>query len=111
MTKTMTAIAAALLAAVASSPAQAQADASRADAALKKAACQACHSVDKKGVGPAFKDVAQKYKGDPKAHDALVQKVRRGGAGNWGPVPMPPNGPEKISDDELKNVVAWILSV
>ena len=109
--KTMAMAAAALLAATAACPAQAQADAARADAAMKKAACQACHAVDKKGVGPAFKDIAQKYKGDAKAHDALVQKVRKGGAGAWGPVPMPPNGPDKIGDDELKNVVAWILSV
>lgn len=109
--KTMTTIAATLLAAALAPPALAQADAARADAAMKKAACQACHAVDKKGVGPAFKDIAQKYKGDAKAHDALVQKVRKGGAGAWGPVPMPPNGADKISDDELKNVVAWILSV
>lgn len=103
-------VAAALAAALAGPAAAQQVDAAKATAAMGKAACTACHAVDKKMVGPAYKDVAKKYKGDAKAHDMLVQKVRKGGAGNWGPVPMPPNGPDKISDDELNNVISWVLA-
>ena len=77
---------------------------------MQKAACTACHAVDKKMVGPAYKDVAKKYQGDAKAHDMLVQKVRKGGAGVWGPVPMPPNGPDKISDADLDKAITWVLS-
>jgi cytochrome c len=70
--------------------------------------CTACHAVDKKVIGPAYKDVAKKYKGDAKAPDMLAQKVVKGGQGVWGPIPMPPN---KVSDDEAKKLVAWILSL
>ena len=70
--------------------------------------CTACHSVDKKVIGPAYKDVAKKYKGDAKAPDALAAKVIKGGQGVWGPIPMPPN---KVSEDEAKKLVAWILSL
>jgi cytochrome c len=70
--------------------------------------CTACHSVDKKVIGPAYKDVAKKYKGDAKAADALAVKVVKGGTGAWGPIPMPPN---KVSDDEAKKLVAWILAL
>ncbi|HXX84918.1 MAG TPA: c-type cytochrome [Casimicrobiaceae bacterium] len=70
--------------------------------------CTACHAVDKKVIGPAYKDVAKKYKGDAKAPDMLAQKVIKGGQGVWGPIPMPPN---KVSDDEAKKLVAWILSL
>lgn len=78
------------------------------EAALSKAGCMACHTKDKKLVGPAFKDVAAKYKGQD-ATAALVQKVRAGGKGVYGPIPMPPNPPEKISDADLKGGVEWIL--
>jgi len=104
------ALAAALLAATMSSPAVAQLDAAKADAMMKKAACNACHSIDKKGVGPAYKDVAKKHKGDAAAPAKLAEKIRKGGSGVYGPVPMPPNTPDKISDDEVKQLVAWILT-
>ena len=70
--------------------------------------CTACHAVDKKVIGPAYKDVAKKYKGDAKAPESLAQKVSKGGQGVWGPIPMPPN---KVSDDEAKKLVAWILAL
>lgn len=77
-------------------------------AAAQKAGCMACHAMDKKLVGPAFKDVAAKYKGQ-NVVAKLTDKVRKGGAGVWGPIPMPPNPAEKINDGDLKEVVGWIL--
>jgi cytochrome c len=78
------------------------------DEAMTKAGCTACHSKDKKIVGPAYKDVAAKYKGQDVAAK-LMDKVRKGGSGVYGPVPMPPNPPEKINDADLKAVVESIL--
>ncbi|MGZ5265168.1 MAG: c-type cytochrome [Caldimonas sp.] len=78
------------------------------DEAMTKAGCTACHSRDKKIVGPAFKDVAAKYTGQDVAAK-LMDKVRKGGSGVYGPVPMPPNPPEKINDADLKAVVESIL--
>lgn len=78
-------------------------------ALLQKGGCVACHSVDKKIIGPAFKDVAAKYKGKADAQDMLINKVKAGGSGVWGPMPMPANA-GKLSDDEFKSVVAWVLS-
>jgi len=75
---------------------------------LNKAGCMACHSKDKKLVGPSLKEVAAKYKGQD-ATAALVQKVRSGGKGVYGPIPMPPNPPEKINEADLKGGVEWIL--
>jgi len=77
---------------------------------IKKARCNACHAVDKKLVGPSFQDVAAKYKGQADAPAKLFDKVRAGGSGNWGDIPMTPNGPDKISDENLKAVIQWILS-
>jgi cytochrome c len=85
-------------------------DDAAANAVMAKAGCSACHAVDKKLVGPSFQDIAKKYKGDPKAVATLAEKVRKGGAGNWGQIPMPPNPPEKISDADLKSLVEWILT-
>ena len=85
-------------------------DDAAATAAMGKAGCRACHAVDKKMVGPSYQDIAKKYKGDAKAVATLSEKVRKGGTGNWGQVPMPPSPPEKISDADLKAVVEWILS-
>jgi len=68
--------------------------------------CQACHAVDKKLVGPAFKDVAKKYATDASAPQKLALKIKTGGAGVWGPIPMPPNN---VSDADLNKLVAWIL--
>ena len=78
-----------------------------ADLAQKKN-CLACHAVDKKVVGPAYKDVAAKYKGQDVAAK-LAQKVRTGGKDVWGPIPMPPTGPDKISDGDLKTAIETIL--
>jgi len=77
---------------------------------MKKAGCAACHSVDKKGVGPAYKDVAKKRKGEKDSVAMLTKKVRAGGTGAYGQIPMPPNPKEKISDDEVKAMVEWVLS-
>src|SRR5512141_3216353 len=71
--------------------------------------CTACHAVDKKVIGPAYKDVAKKYKGDAKALDVLAAKVLKGGQGVWGPIPMPPN--DKVTANESKKLVAWVLSL
>lgn len=81
-----------------------------ADEALAKAKnCMACHAIDKKVVGPAYKDVAKKYAGDAKAADMLAAKVIKGGAGVWGPVPMPANA--QVNEAESKKLVAWVLSL
>ncbi|HYR01039.1 MAG TPA: c-type cytochrome [Casimicrobiaceae bacterium] len=74
----------------------------------KDKGCTACHGIDKKIVGPAYKDVAKKYKGDAAAPAKLAEKVVKGGSGVWGPIPMPPN---KVTDDEAKKLVAWVLSL
>ena len=70
--------------------------------------CMACHAVDKKLVGPSFKDVAAKYAGQKDAADKLVAKVIKGGSGVWGPVPMPAN--PQVSEADAKTLVQWILS-
>ncbi len=78
-------------------------------ALANKSGCLACHSVDKQIVGPAWKDVAAKYRGQPDAETKLVQKVKNGGAGTWGQVPMPPN--TQVKDDDIKKLVDWILKL
>jgi len=85
-------------------------DDAAANAAMGKAGCNACHAVAKKIVGPSFSDIATKFKADPKAVATLSAQIRKGGAGKWGTIPMPPNPPEKISDADLKAVVEWILT-
>ena len=75
----------------------------------QKAMCTACHAVDKKVVGPSYKDVAAKYKGQAGAQAALIDKVRKGSTGAWGTIPMPPTGPDKINDADLKTVIDWVL--
>ena len=70
--------------------------------------CMACHAVDKKLVGPSYKDVAAKYAGQPDAAEKLAVKVMKGGAGVWGPVPMPANA--QVSADEAKKLIAWIFT-
>jgi cytochrome c len=74
-----------------------------------KSACTACHAVDKKIVGPAYKEVAAKYKGNAKAEALLIEKVKKGGVGTWGQVPMPPNA--AVKDDDIKTLVKWVLSI
>ncbi|HET7794571.1 MAG TPA: c-type cytochrome [Rhizobacter sp.] len=76
--------------------------------AMTKAGCMACHTVDKKLVGPAFKEIAAKYKGQD-VTAKLMEKVRKGGSGVFGPVPMAPNPPDKIDDANLKAAVELIL--
>jgi cytochrome c len=80
----------------------------------KKSGCLACHSVEAKIVGPAWKDVAAKYKGDAGARDALIAKVKTGGKGNWtavtGGVPMPPYSP-RVSDADIEKLVDFVLSL
>jgi len=76
---------------------------------LKKSGCTACHAVDKKIVGPAYKDVAAKYKGDAGAAAKLAAKVKAGGSGVWGPVPMPPN--PAVNDADMKTMIAYILAL
>lgn len=78
------------------------------EAAMNKAGCMACHAKDKKLVGPSFKDIAAKYKGQD-VTAKLFDKVRKGGSGVFGPIPMSPNGPDKIADPDLKDAIAVIL--
>jgi cytochrome c len=79
------------------------------EAAMAKAGCTACHLKDKKLVGPSYRDIAAKYKGQNDAVPKLMDKVRKGGAGVFGPVPMAPNPPDKINDADLKAAVDFIL--
>lgn len=82
----------------------------RADEALaKKHNCVACHQVDKKSVGPAYKEIAKKYKGQADAVAKLSDKVKKGGSGVWGPVPMPPN--PAVLDADVKKLVEWVLAM
>lgn len=76
--------------------------------AMTKAGCMACHAKDKKMIGPAFKEIAAKYKGQD-VTAKLVEKVRKGGSGVFGPIPMAPNPPDKINDADLKAAVEFIL--
>ena len=79
-----------------------------ADLAQKKA-CMACHAVDKKLVGPAYKDVAAKYAGQKDAADKLAVKIQKGSTGVWGPVPMPANA--QVNEAEAKKLAAWVLTL
>jgi cytochrome c len=71
--------------------------------------CMACHQVENKVIGPAYKEVATKYKGDAAALDMLVAKVKSGGVGTWGQIPMPPN--PQVSDENIRAIVTWVLSL
>jgi cytochrome c len=88
---------------------QAWADAAAESAFAKSKNCLACHAIDKKVVGPAFKAVADKYRQDSAALERLALKVRQGGNGVWGVVYMPANA--QVSPDEAKRLVAWVLSL
>ena len=86
------------------------AQAATAEDILTQSGCMACHAKDKKLLGPSFKDISAKYKGQ----DVLAKistKVRTGGSGVWGPMPMSPNSVEKINDADLKTAVSWILKI
>ena len=78
-------------------------------ALLNKNACMACHAVDKKLVGPSYKDVANKYRGQSDAADKLAKKIRAGGAGVWGPIPMPPH--PHVSEADAKKLATYILNI
>ena len=81
-----------------------------ADEALAKSKnCMACHAVDKKLVGPSYKDVAAKYAGQAGAADKLAEKIMKGGSGVWGPVPMPANA--QVNDADAKKLAAWVLTL
>lgn len=88
-------------------PAQAV-DAAAASALAKKGACIACHTANNKMVGPAYKDIAKKYAGDANAPAYLAKKIRSGGSGVWGAVPMPPQA--SLSDAEISTLVDWVLA-
>ena len=80
----------------------------------KKSGCTACHAIDKKVVGPAWGDVAKRYKGDGAAKAALVDKVKKGGKGNWTEVtkgvPMPPYSP-RVADADIEKLVDFIMGL
>ncbi|MDH4324674.1 MAG: c-type cytochrome [Betaproteobacteria bacterium] len=95
--------AAAAAAVVLAAPAQAD------EAMAKKYNCLACHQTDKKLVGPSYKDIAKKYKGEADAVAKLADKVKKGGSGVWGPVPMPPNA--AVPDADVKKLVDWIMKM
>lgn len=97
----LSAVAAALVLAAAASPALANL------ALAQKHACTACHAVDKKVVGPAYAEVAKKYAGQKDAAKALAASIKAGGAGKWGPVPMPPQA--QLSEADLAALAGWIL--
>lgn len=86
------------------------ADAKAAEALAQKSGCLACHSIDKKILGPSYKDVAAKYKGDKTAEAKLNEKMLKGGGGVWGSMPMPAVG-SQVKKDDVETIVAWILSL
>ena len=103
MKRTILAVLSAVATIAATSPAFAD------EALAKSKNCMACHAVDKKVVGPAYKDVAKKYAGDAKATDMLATKIIKGGSGVWGPIPMPANA--QVSEADAKKLVAWIMAM
>lgn len=74
---------------------------------FKNKGCVACHAIDTKMVGPAYKDVAAKFAGQAGAEAELAQRIKNGSQGVWGPIPMPPNA---VSDDEAQTLAKWVLS-
>jgi cytochrome c len=70
--------------------------------------CMVCHAMDKKVIGPSYKEVAAKYRNDKSAEDSLFKKVKGGSQGVWGPTPMPPNA--HVKDEDIRTLVKWILS-
>jgi cytochrome c len=94
-------IAVTLAACVLASPARANED------LAKKYQCLACHQTDKKLIGPAYREVAKKYKGQADAAVKMAEKIRKGSTGVWGPVPMPAN--DKVPDADAKTLAEWVL--
>jgi cytochrome c len=85
------------------------ADAKAGEALAKSSGCLACHTADKKLVGPSYKEIADRYRKDKAAEANLAQKVKAGGKGVWGDIPMPPNA--HVKDADIKTLVQWILSI
>lgn len=85
------------------------ADAKAAEELAKSSGCLACHTVDRKLVGPSYKEIADRYRKDLEAPASLTQKVKAGGKGVWGDIPMPPN--PHVKDADIKTMVQWILSI
>ena len=85
------------------------ADAKTGEALAKSSGCVACHTVDKKLVGPSYQQIAERYRKDKGAEASLIQKVKAGGKGVWGDIPMPPNA--HVKDADIKTLVQWILSI
>lgn len=75
----------------------------------QKSGCLMCHGIQNAIIGPAYKDIATKYKGDASAEAKLVAKVKTGGGGVWGKMAMPPNSPQ-VKDEDIKTIVKWILT-
>jgi cytochrome c len=94
---------------LAAGAANAALDNTSAEAMMKKDGCAACHSIDKKLIGPPYVEVAAKYKGDKDAVAKLTKKVKEGGSGVWGPIPMPPNA--AVSNADITDLVTWILTL
>lgn len=97
-----------------STPDKSAANYPREMALAEKSGCLTCHKIDSKLVGPAWKDVSQRYKDQPNAKSFLITKVKEGGKGNWtaitGGIPMPPNAP-RVSDEDIEKLVTFILSL
>jgi len=89
--------------------AHAAVDAAKAKQLANKYYCLTCHKIDEKSVGPAYTEVAKKYKGDQGAEAKLVAKVKNGGSGVWGGIPMPPNS--AVPEADIKTIVEWVLSL
>jgi len=85
------------------------ADAKAGEALAKSSGCVACHTVDKKLVGPSYQQIAERYRRDQGAEAKLIQKVKAGGKGVWGDIPMSPNA--HVKDADIKTLVQWILSI
>jgi cytochrome c len=85
------------------------ADAKSAEALAQQSGCLACHTVDKKLVGPSYREIAERYRKDKGAEANLVKKVKEGGKGVWGDIPMTPNA--HVKDQDIKTIVQWILSI
>ena len=81
-----------------------------AEALAQKSGCLNCHSVQAAIIGPAYKDVAKKYKGEKTAEARLIEKVKVGGSGVWGKMPMPANSPQ-VKDEDIKTIVKWVLAL
>jgi cytochrome c len=85
------------------------ADPTAAEALAKNSGCFACHAADKKLVGPGYKEIADRYRNEKGAEATLIKKVKDGGKGVWGDIPMAPNA--HVKDEDIKTMVQWILSI